>query len=74
MSERDVVVRCPKCATKNRVPANRWGESPRCGKCKEKLALSTLFPDTSIDVNDSTFRREVGSFAGPVVVDFTAPW
>lgn len=74
MTSDSVIVRCPDCGTKNRVPRNRWGEKPRCGKCKRPLDLSRLFPDSLVDVGDATFPQEVASFPGPVVVDFTAPW
>jgi thioredoxin 2 len=74
MADQSVIVRCPKCGTRNRVPRERWGEQPRCGKCKETLDPSHLFPDASITVSDATFRQEVASFPGPVLVDFTAPW
>jgi hypothetical protein len=74
MSGESLIVRCPKCGTKNRVPRNRWGEQPRCGKCKQALDLSRLFPDAPIHVVDASFQQEVTSFPGPVLVDFTAPW
>jgi hypothetical protein len=74
MSGDSVIVLCPKCGTKNRVPRSRWEERPRCGRCKEIIEPASLFPDTPIGVNDATFRREVASFPGPVLLDFTAPW
>jgi hypothetical protein len=74
MSDDSVIVRCPKCGTKNRVPKSRWGEKPKCGKCKESLVLSRLFPDAPVHVTDGNFQQEVASFPGPVLVDFMAPW
>jgi thioredoxin 2 len=69
-----VIVRCPGCGTRNRVPASRREQQQRCGKCKKPLDLSRLFPDSPVAVSDTTFRQEVVSFPGPVVVNFTAPW
>ena len=74
MSSEPIVVMCPKCGTKNRVPGSRWADRPRCGKCKEPLDLPSLYPDRAIEVTDATFQREVASFRGPVLVDFTALW
>ncbi len=74
MNNEAITIRCPQCGTKNRVPKERWGDRPKCGKCKEPLDLSQLFPDRPIDVTDTTFQREVGAFQGPVLVDFTALW
>jgi len=74
MSEETIIVLCPKCHTKNRIPKSRWGEHPRCGKCKQTLDPPSLFPDTPIDVTDTTFQKEVAAFPGLVLVDFTAPW
>jgi thioredoxin 2 len=70
-----VIVQCPKCGAKNRVPASRWDDPGAvCGKCKTHLNPSSLYPDRPVVVTDSTFRREVLDFQGPVVVEFFAPW
>lgn len=74
MNEDSITIRCPKCGARNRVPKDRWRERPKCGKCKEVLDLSRLYPDRPIDVTDSDFQTEVGAFPGPVLVDFTALW
>jgi thioredoxin 2 len=74
MNDESITVECPGCGTRNRVPKARWGERPKCGKCKEPLDLSRLYPDRPIDVADSNFQAEVGMFPGPVLVDFTALW
>ncbi len=74
MNEEAVTIRCPRCGTRNRVPKERWSERPKCGKCKEPLDLSQLFPDRPIEVNDSSFPREVSAFQGPVLVNFSALW
>ncbi len=74
MNAGSVIVRCPRCGAKNRVPENRWGEKAVCGKCKTSLELSRLFPDHPVQISDASFRREVLDFSGPVLVEFYAPW
>jgi thioredoxin 2 len=74
MSDKSIIVVCPTCGTKNRVPQSRWQDRPKCGKCKEPLILSNLYPDKPIDVTDAFFQQEVVNFRGPVLVDFTALW
>ena len=74
MSKETSVVRCPQCGAKNRVPKDRWREQAVCGRCKAKLNLSLLYPDSPVDVDDATFEEEVVRFPGPVLIDFTAPW
>jgi thioredoxin 2 len=74
MNDKSIIVRCPKCGTKNRVPGNRWDGQPVCAKCKAPLPLSRLYPDSPIDVTDRNFQTEVVQFPGTVLVDFTAPW
>lgn len=31
------IIACPSCGVKNRIPAAKLSEGPRCGKCKEAL-------------------------------------
>ena len=74
MSGTSVIVACPGCGAKNRVPKSRWGERAVCGKCKAPIELSRTFPDAPVDVSDYTFGREVLDFPGPVLAEFSAPW
>ncbi|MEW6133981.1 MAG: thioredoxin TrxC [Pseudomonadota bacterium] len=60
---------CPDCGAVNRVPDERLGEQPKCGKCG-----SMLLPGRPIDLNGATFRKFVSRSGLPVVVDFWAPW
>ena len=73
MSAAALIVRCPRCGTKNRVPGNRWGEPAVCGKCKTPMDLSRLFPDHPIEVSDASFANEVLNFPGPVLAEFYSP-
>ncbi|MGD0231481.1 MAG: thioredoxin domain-containing protein [Syntrophorhabdales bacterium] len=75
MAEESVIVRCPHCGARNRIPASRWGDDRAvCGRCKSALAVSSLFPDGPVPISDSAFAREVLGFPGPVLVEFFAPW
>ena len=69
-----IIIPCPRCGTKNRIPANRKGEQAVCGKCKTPLQLPKSFPDHPVEVTDQTFAREVLQYSGPVLVDCWAPW
>lgn len=60
---------CPSCATVNRLAAERLGDGPRCGGCKQPL-----FVGSPIRLDQSTFDRFVGRSDVPVVVDFWASW
>jgi thioredoxin 2 len=73
MDQEKIVVRCSNCGAKNRIPKERLGEGPICGKCRAplKVEASTAIP---VDITDQTFSHEVLSFSGPVLVDCWAPW
>ena len=64
-----LMIPCPQCHALNRVPAERMGDNPVCGKCK-----SALFPGRPIEVDSAWFGRHVLQPSIPVVVDFWAPW
>jgi thioredoxin 2 len=69
MADQNLKLVCPNCASLNRVPANRLGDGPICGKCKQSLT-----PGQPIDLNSTNFRKLIGNSGLPVVVDFWAPW
>jgi thioredoxin 2 len=60
---------CPSCGATNRVPEQRLGEHPVCGKCKQQL-----FSGHPMTLDDNGFSRQIASNDIPVVVDFWAPW
>ena len=62
-------VACPHCLTTNRVPDERLGEAPVCGRCGQ-----ALLPDTPVELDDSNFDTFVSRSELPVVVDFWATW
>ncbi len=73
MSNQGVIVKCRNCGIRNRVPRDRLGDGPVCGRCKAPLPVEAI-PETPVNIYDSTFNNEVISHSGPVVVDAWAPW
>ncbi len=74
MDAESIIVRCPQCGAKNRIPARRWGDNRAvCGRCKSPLPPSRLFPDRPVPISDGTFAGEVLGFEGPVLVEFFSP-
>lgn len=73
MSDESIIVRCPHCNTKNRIPKSRIEDRPVCGKCGTQLSIGTHH-DQPVSITDKTFSSEVLSSSGPVIVDCWAPW
>jgi thioredoxin 2 len=60
---------CPHCEAVNRIPADRFSDEPKCGKCHQ-----ALFRAKPADVTAEAFRQHVSRNDIPVVVDFWASW
>ncbi|WP_428603870.1 thioredoxin TrxC [Sedimenticola sp.] len=60
---------CPHCQGVNRVPDQRLGEAPKCGKCRK-----ALFNAKPISLDDAGFERFASRGDLPLLVDFWAPW
>ena len=69
MSDTHLLLPCPHCQAKNRLPAARIDEAPNCGKCGQPLLQGQ-----PLDLNDGNFDAVVGSTRLPVLVDFWAAW
>ena len=67
-----VILACPSCGQKNRVPRARLSQGPRCGRCKTPLAGSVQ--DRPVVVTDANFQGEVLSSPLPVLLDCWAEW
>ncbi|MGH8984621.1 MAG: thioredoxin [Acidimicrobiia bacterium] len=61
-----VIVECPNCGKKNRVPAAAEGR-PRCASCKQDLPWIA-------EAGESDFTEVVERSRVPVVIDLWAPW
>lgn len=60
---------CAMCQAVNRLPRQRLGDSPVCGKCKQELLSGQ-----PVNLTDATFQRFISRTSLPVLVDFWAPW
>lgn len=69
VDDRGVILTCPDCGKRNRVPFA--AREARCGGCK--TALSAVGEPIEIP-SVPAFDAIVASSALPVVVDFWAPW
>jgi len=67
---REVILRCDSCGTKNRVRLDKISSLPRCGRCRKQIRIS----DRAIDIGEGELMREVLSETIPTAVDFWAPW
>lgn len=66
-----MIVPCPSCSAKNRIPPRKLDAGPKCGKCKQSLAPSAtpVSLESGFDFNVLTAEASV-----PVLVDFWAQW
>ena len=60
---------CARCGTLNRVPAERLGDDPVCGRCGTEL-----LPGAPVELRDDNFDAVAGKTELPVLVDFWATW
>ncbi len=60
---------CAQCGTVNRVPDQKLGDGPVCGRCGAELMAAR-----PVALTDTTFDAFVGRTELPVLVDFWAEW
>lgn len=60
---------CPACEAINRVPTERLGDDPKCGKCGAPVLNSH-----PLELTQGNFDRYLGKDELPLVVDFWASW
>jgi len=60
---------CPHCHAVNRVPGERLGQQPNCGKCHQPM-----FVAQPLELSAGNFAQHIGRSDIPLVVDFWAPW
>lgn len=60
---------CAHCQAVNRLPRQRLGQNPRCGKCGHPVLSGE-----PVALDAATFDRFIGRNDVPVVVDFWAEW
>ncbi len=66
---RPILIPCPHCGAINRVPAERAGERPNCGNCRQPV-----FTGKPIVLGRANFDRHAGAADLPLLVDFWAAW
>lgn len=62
------LIPCPACNGLNRIPAERLGDAPRCGRCK-----SPVLPAAPITLNQASFAAQLKGDL-PLLVDVWADW
>ncbi len=60
---------CSKCFAKNRLPAERLNDGPKCGKCK-----SPVLRGKPLDISSANITAILNHNDVPVLVDCWAPW
>jgi thioredoxin 2 len=73
METDSIILTCPHCGTRNRIPKNRLKDRPICSRCRTALSSQPVL-DHPVDVSDQSFQQEVLAASGPVVLDCWAPW
>lgn len=63
-----LIVTCPHCHKKNRVPTDRLADGGTCGTCK-----NPLFAGQPVVASEQNFNAHITGDL-PVVVDFWATW
>lgn len=62
-------VTCPKCNAANKLPSERLGDKPKCGKCK-----TPLFSGKPLTLSSANVAAVLNNNELPVLVDCWAPW
>jgi thioredoxin 2 len=60
---------CPHCNTTNRLPEDRLGDNPHCGKCKEEV-----FDGHPMTLTSANASKVLNHTDMPVLVDCWASW
>lgn len=63
-----LLIPCPHCNGLNRIPAERLGDGPRCGRCKAEV-----LPAAPIELTQGNFASQLKGEL-PLLVDVWASW
>jgi thioredoxin 2 len=69
-----LTLRCGQCRAKNRVPAAKLDEGPKCGRCGAALEHKDLLDGRTVMVTDANFDAAVMRSPLPVLLYAWAPW
>ncbi|MCF0264698.1 thioredoxin TrxC [Acinetobacter guillouiae] len=64
-----MIIVCPSCGAKNRVPEDKLNAQPTCGQCHQNLIR--LAP---IELNEQNFSNFVSHSDLPIMIDLWAEW
>ena len=70
----ELILRCHKCRTRNKIPLARISERPVCGKCKAHIKTDSVLEGKVVKVTDSSFEEKVLFSPLPVLLDCWASW
>lgn len=65
----NLIVACPACATRNRVPEVRLGSGATCGTCHKPL-----FSGHPLELTSANFAAHADKSDLPLLIDFWAAW
>ncbi len=63
-----LLIPCPHCNGLNRIPADRLGDQPKCGRCKAQVLLNTPF-----NLGQGDYASQIKGDL-PLLVDVWAEW
>ncbi len=69
MSATTWLLPCPDCGAMNRLPPERLGQSPHCGRCHQPLFQGRPLALATGDFDRHALRSDL-----PLLVDFWASW
>ena len=64
-----MILVCPSCGAKNRVPEEKLHAQPSCGQCHQ-----LLLPWAPIELNEENFSQFIAHSDLPVLIDLWAEW
>ena len=60
---------CPYCGAVNRIPAERLGDNPLCGKCGKNI-----FASKPVELTSADFHKQIANSEIPVLVGSPYGW
>ena len=63
-----LIVACPSCKAKNKMPAGKQHRGPRCGKCQAPLPMAGYA--TPVELTDQDAARVIREADLPLMLDF----
>ena len=63
-----LLIPCPHCNGLNRIPGDRLGEHPKCGRCKNAVLLAKPF-----DLKQTDYASQIKGDL-PLLIDVWAEW